>query len=79
MRQLIKKRTHTYIYNVSPHTHSASDCISINHEANQKCPIILNASCLEGKLFFFFLVLIQEYEPAAKASVVGCIFRKWSW
>lgn len=30
-------------------------------------------------VFFFLLVLIQEYEPAAKASVVGCVFRKWSW
>lgn len=29
--------------------------------------------------FFFFLVLIQEYEPAAKVSVLGCSFRKWSW
>lgn len=34
---------------------------------------VWKASC------FVFLVLIQEYEPAAKASVMGCIFRKWSW
>lgn len=36
---------------------------------------VWKASCS----FFFSLVLIQEYEPAAKASVMGCIFRKRSW
>lgn len=65
MRQLIKNRIH--IYNVSLHTHTRHLTVLalINHEANQKCPIIINASSLEGKLVFF-LVLIEEYETSSK-------------
>lgn len=28
---------------------------------------------------FFSLFLLKNMKPAAKASVMGCIFRKWSW
>lgn len=67
---------HIYMY-VSLHTHTRHRTVLalINHEASQKCPIIINASSLEGKLVFS-LVLIEEYETSSKSFCNGLHFQK---
>lgn len=66
---------------MSLHTHAQHLTVLafINHEANQKCPIIIKCKLSKSKLFFLLLLLFKNMKPAAKSSVMCCIFRKWSW
>lgn len=53
---------------VSPHTHTQHLTVLalINHEANQKCPIIIKYKLSKRRAVFFIIVIIQEYETSSK-------------
>lgn len=75
MRQLIKNRIH--IYNVSLHTHTRHLTVLalINHEANQKCPIIIMQALWKAS-WFFSLFLLKNTKPAAKSFCNGLHFQE---
>lgn len=67
---------------MSLHTHTQHLTVLalISYEANQKCPIIIKCKLSKRQaVFFLLLLLFKNTNPAAKSSVMCCIFRKWSW
>lgn len=67
---------------MSLHTHTQHLTVLalISHEANQKCPIIIKCKLYKRQAgFLLLLLLFKNLKPAAKSSVMCCIFRNWSW
>lgn len=49
------------------HTQHLTVLALINHEANQKCPIIIKCKLSKRQaVFFIIIVIIQEYETSSK-------------
>lgn len=48
------------------HTQHLTLLVLINHEANQKCPIIIQRQLPKKRAGFFIIVIIQEYETSSK-------------
>lgn len=69
-----------YLYkSLHIHTQYPTPLVLINHEENQKCPIIKQRKLPKRQAVFLLLSLFKNMKPAAKSSVMCYIFRKQPW